>query len=113
MPPSRFAVEEINAADYPVIAAQIYGPRLAAGGDFVAELDLFTCTVSVMDHHALEFNRGAKDAKLNAPKSAFSSAYRDCVTIPLAVHRRLPEQGPGSAPIIELISVERHARSRA
>jgi hypothetical protein len=113
MPPSGFAVEEIYAADYPVIAAQVYGPRLAAGGDVVAELDLFTCTVSVTDHHALELDRSAKDAKLNAPKSAFRSAYRDCVTIPLAVHCGLSEQDPGSGPRNEFISVERHPRSRA
>jgi hypothetical protein len=91
MPPSGFAVEEIYAADHPVIAAQVDGPRLAAGGDVVAELDLFAGPIRETDHHALELDRGARDAKLNASKCPFRSAYRDCVTIPLAVHRRLSE----------------------
>jgi hypothetical protein len=112
-PPSGFAVEEFDATDYPFIAAQVDGPRLAAGLDEVANLDLFTCAVRVTDHHALELDRGARDAKLNASKSAFRSAYRNRVTIPLAVHRRLSEQDPGTGPIFEFIAVERHSRSRA
>jgi hypothetical protein len=91
MPPSGFAVEEFDATDHPFIPAQVDGPRLAAGLDVVAELDFFTCAVPVTDHHALELDRGARDAKLNASKCAFRSAYRNCVTISLAVHRRLSE----------------------
>jgi hypothetical protein len=53
MPPSGFAVEEFDATDHPFIAAQVDGPRLAAGLDVVAELNLFTCAVRVTDHHAL------------------------------------------------------------
>src|SRR5262245_8788460 len=97
-PPSGFAVEEFDATDHPFIAAQVNGPCLAAGLDVVAELNLFTCAVRVTDHHALELDRGARDAKLNAAKSAFRSSYCDCVTIPLAVHRRLSEQDPGTGP---------------
>jgi len=99
MPPSGFAVKEIYAADHPVIAAQVYGPRLAAGGNVVAELDLFTRAVRVTDHHALELDRRTRDAKLNASKCAFRSAYHDCVTIPLAVYRRLSEENPAPSPL--------------
>jgi hypothetical protein len=62
MPPSGFAVEEIDAADHPVVTAQVYGPRLAAGGDVVTELDLFAGPVRETNHHALELDRGARDA---------------------------------------------------
>jgi len=113
MPPSAFAVEEFDATDHPFIATQVDGPRLAAGLDVVAELDLFTGPVSVTNHHVLEFDRGARDAKLNAFKPAFRPAYNDFVTIPLAVHRRLSEQDPGAGPRIEFVSVERHSRSLA
>src|SRR5262245_21087300 len=113
MPPSGLAVEEFNATDHPFIAAQVDGPRLAAGGDVVTELNLFTCAVPVTDHHALELDRGARDSKLNASKSAFRSSYCDCVTIPLAVHCSLSEQDPGTGPMIEFLAVERHSRSRA
>src|SRR5262249_24773139 len=81
MPHSSFAVEEIDTADPPIGAAQVDGPRLDAGGNVVAALDFFARAVRVTDHHALELDRGAKDAKLNAPKCAFGSAYRNCVTI--------------------------------
>src|SRR5262245_4096161 len=113
MPPSGFAVEEFDAADHPFIAAQVNGPRLAAGLDVVAELNLFTCAVPVTDHHALELDGCARDAKLNAAKSAFRSSYCDCVAIPLAVHCSLSEQDPGTGPVIEFLAVERHSRSRA
>src|SRR4030095_2236681 len=91
MSPSGFAVEEFDTADHPVVTAQVDGAGLAAGGDVVANLDFFTCAVRETNHHALELDRGARDAKLNAAKCAFRSAYRNCVTISLAVHRRLSE----------------------
>jgi hypothetical protein len=100
MPPSRSAVEEVDAADHTFITAQVDCPRLATGGDVVAELDLFTGPVRVMNHHALEFDRRARDAKLNALKPAFRSAYYDCVTIPEAVYRRLSEEDPLSGPLM-------------
>src|SRR5262245_7693760 len=112
MPPPGFAVEEFDAADHPLIAAQVDGPRLAAGGDVVANLDFLTGPVRETNHHALELDRGARDAKLNASKFAFTSAYRDRVKIPLAVHRSLSEQDPGTGPCGAFISVKRHSRSR-
>jgi hypothetical protein len=98
-PPTGFTVEEIDAVDHPVIATQVDGPRLAAGGDIVADLDLFTRAVRVTNHQALELDWGTRDAKLNASKCAFRSAYHDCVTIPLAVYRRLSEENPPSSPL--------------
>src|SRR5262245_53557459 len=100
VPPSSPAVEEFDAVDHPVVTAQVDGAGLAAGGNVVANLDLFTGPVSVTNHHALELDRGVKDAKLNALKPAFGSAYHDCVTIPLAVHRRLSEKDPVSVPLM-------------
>jgi hypothetical protein len=47
---------------------------LATGGNAIANLDLFLCAVPVINHYALELNRGADDAKLNALKSALGSA---------------------------------------
>src|SRR5262245_56614453 len=35
-PPVRITVDEIDAADYPVVTAQVNGPCLAAGGNVVA-----------------------------------------------------------------------------
>jgi hypothetical protein len=66
-----------------------------------------------MDHDALEFDRGARDAKLNALKPAFRSAYRDCVTIPLTVHRRLSEQDPMSSPLSESRLADAHQQQES
>jgi hypothetical protein len=89
LPPSRFAVEEFDAIDYPVITAQVDGPRLAAGWNLFANLDLFIGPVRVTNHYALKLNWRARDTELNALKFALVSAYHNRVAIPLAVHRRL------------------------
>jgi hypothetical protein len=88
------------------MTTQVDGARLAAGLNVVAEFDLITGTVRVINHHALELDRSARDAKLNAPKSAFVSAYNNSVTIPHAVHRRLSKEFPGSGPMINFHPVE-------
>jgi hypothetical protein len=73
-PPVRFAVEEFDAIDHAVGATQVDGPRLAAGGNALANLDLFIRAVPETDHYAIKFDRGASYAKLNAAKCAFGSA---------------------------------------
>jgi hypothetical protein len=81
------------------MTTQVDGARLAAGLNVVTELDLFTCAVRVINHHALELDRGACDAKLKALKSALVSAYRNSVTIPQAVHRSLSKKDPSFSSI--------------
>src|SRR5262249_49623556 len=92
--PGAFTVEEVDAVDYTIHALQIDGPRLAAGSNVFANFHLFTGSVSVFNHYAMELNRAARDSKLNAPKCALGSAYHNCVAIPLTVNCGLSEQNP-------------------
>src|SRR5262245_2328612 len=106
----RVAVEEFDAADGPLAAAQVNGARLAAGGNPVPDFDLFIRAVRVMNHYSVKLDRAARDAKLNALKSALVSAYADSVAIPRAGDRRLSEIGPGSGSSDDVQPVERHSR---
>jgi hypothetical protein len=92
--PIRITVAEFDAADRAFTAAQVDGARLATGWNPVADLELFTGSVRVVNHYALKLNRAACDTKLNALKSALASAYPDSVIIPLAIDRGLSKIDP-------------------
>jgi hypothetical protein len=62
--PSPSGVEELDAVYGPLVAAPINGARLAAGGNSLPDVDLFTAPVGVMDDRAVKLYRRAVDSDL-------------------------------------------------
>jgi hypothetical protein len=92
--PSAFGVNELDVVYGAVVAAQINGARLAAGGDSLPDIDLFIAAVGVMNDHAVKLNRRAFDSDLNSLEPAAPAAYLDSVTIHSSVHAGLSQKNP-------------------
>jgi len=78
----------------PLVAAQINGASLAAGGDSMPDVDLFTAAVCVMNDHAVKLNRRAVDSDLNILEPAAPAAHVNPVAIHSSIQIGLSQINP-------------------